>query len=96
MDGILKPFQRRLQVLDACLKRRDPALPTHLLTRLYRLTSAGKPPPSFIQRSASRCAPATCVGAPPAITCSVVLGASSDAHRAPQRQHVSSWRAIGA
>jgi hypothetical protein len=26
----------------------------------------------------------------------VVGGASSDAHRVPQRQHVSSWRAIGA
>jgi hypothetical protein len=36
IDGILKPFQRRLQVLDACLKRRDPELPTYLRPHLYR------------------------------------------------------------
>jgi hypothetical protein len=30
------------------------------------------------------------------MTRSVVCGTSSDAHRAPQRQHAASWRAIGA
>ena len=33
---------------------------------------------------------------PPAIARSVVGGAASVAHRLPQRQHASSWRAIGA
>ena len=34
----LKPFQRRFQVLDACLKRLIRA-PTNLRPRLYRLTA---------------------------------------------------------
>jgi hypothetical protein len=59
-------------------------------------------PPSFIQRSASR--PASARGAsaagrtsrPPAMTRSAVLGTSSPAHFAPQRQQPFSWRAIGA
>ncbi len=34
--------------------------------------------------------------APPTITFSAVRGLSSDAHCVPQRQHESSWRAIGA
>jgi hypothetical protein len=48
--------------------------------------SAATLPPSFVQRSASMRASR----APPAITLSVVCGPSSDAHRVPQRQHVSS------
>ena len=35
-------------------------------------------------------------GAPPSITRSAVRGSSSFAHWVPQRQHASSWRAIGA
>jgi hypothetical protein len=48
--------------------------------------SAATLPPSFVQRSASMRASR----APPTITLSVVRGPSSDAHRVPQRQHVSS------
>jgi len=59
------------------------------------------PPPSFIQRASSpraeaRAGPAGRARCPPAITRNVVGATSSDAHGAPQRQHPSSWRAIGA
>jgi hypothetical protein len=43
-----------------------------------------------------RGASATSVDTPPGITRSAVRGPSSDAHWTPQRQHASSWRAIGA
>ena len=49
------------------------------------VTSEAKLPPSFVQRSAS---------ASPVIRRSA--GLSSDAHRVPQRQQLSSCRAIGA
>jgi hypothetical protein len=55
-------------------------------------TWAATLPPAFVQRSASSRASE----APPTITFIVVRGRSSDAHSVPQRQHVFSWRAIGA
>jgi hypothetical protein len=56
------------------------------------VTSEAKLPPSFVQRSAS----SNRVTAPPTITRSVVRGLASVAHAVPQRQQLSSWRAIGA
>ena len=49
------------------------------------VTSEAKLPPSLVQRSVSA-SPAT----------SRSIGSASDTHRAPQRQQLSSWRAIGA
>jgi hypothetical protein len=37
IDGILKPFQRRVEMLDASLKLLDPKLPIDAWLRLYRL-----------------------------------------------------------
>jgi len=56
------------------------------------VTSEAKLPPSFVQRSAS----SVSVSAAPGISRNVVWGSASGAHSVPQRQHVSSWRAIGA
>jgi len=69
-----------------------------------RAVTASEPtlPPSFVQRSAWRRISARArsaagrAGCPPAIMRNVVRGTSSDAHLAPQRQHASSWPAIGA
>ena len=77
----------------------------HPLAAMARSGPAGSEPtlpPSFIQRSSSTRAAARASAAtgrascPPAITRNVVGGTSSEAHGAPQRQHPSSWRAIGA
>jgi hypothetical protein len=65
-------------------------------------TSGPTLPPSFVQRSSSRRASAlpssatACASRRTAIARNLVGGASSDAHWVPQRQHESSWRAIGA
>ena len=79
----------------------------HLVTRQRRRRGAGLPSsapmmaPSLGERPACRRA-ATLASSgergsrPPAIARSVVGGAASVAHRVPQRQHASSWRAIGA
>jgi hypothetical protein len=56
-------------------------------------TARLKPPPSSIQRSVCRRAFA---GGASEIACNAVRGPSSDTHGVPQRQHASSWRAIGA